>query len=138
MIIPENAEDVTLKDYSLRLYSLKELYLPACVTTIEENAIGDYHSPDLIIYGDAGSVAEAYAQKYNINFSTEMWQLGDVNKDKQINASDALLILRHSVKEIELTGNDFIWGDVNKDTLVNSSDGLQILRYAVKEINHFD
>lgn len=138
LIIPENAEDVTLKDYSLRLYSLKELYLPACVTTIEENAIGDYHSPDLIIYGDAGSVAEAYAQKYNINFSTEMWQLGDVNKDKQINASDALLILRHSVKEIELTGNDFIWGDVNKDTLVNSSDGLQILRYAVKEINHFD
>lgn len=138
LIIPEDAKDVTLKEFSLNLYSLKELYLPSCVTTIEENAIGDYHSMDLIIYGDAGSAAEEYAKKHNINFSTEMWKLGDVNKDKQINASDALLVLRHSVKEIALTGNDFTRGDVNKDTLVNSSDGLQILRYAVKEINHFD
>lgn len=65
-------------------------------------------------------------------------KLGDVNKDGNINASDGLLTLRHSVKEIVLKDSDFTRGDVNKDNVVNASDGLQILRYSVKEINSFD
>lgn len=63
--------------------------------------------------------------------------LGDIVEDGEINASDALLCLRHSVKEIILTGNDFIRGDVNKDKVINAFDALQILRYLVKEINQF-
>ena len=83
-------------------------------------------------------MAEAYANAHNITFSTEMWQQGDVNKDSNINASDALMDLQHAVKELTLTDSDFVRGDVNKDNVVNASDGLQILRYSVKEINHFD
>lgn len=63
---------------------------------------------------------------------------GDVNDDGMINASDALLDLRHSVKEIILQGNSFVCADVTKDNVVNASDGLQILRYAVKEISNFE
>lgn len=63
---------------------------------------------------------------------------GDVNADGMINSSDALLALRHSVKEITLQGNLFVCADVTKDNLVNASDGLQILRYAVKEISSFE
>lgn len=63
---------------------------------------------------------------------------GDVNDDGMINASDALLDLRHSVKEIILQGNSFVCADVTKDNVVNASDGLQILRYAVKEISSFE
>lgn len=63
--------------------------------------------------------------------------LGDINEDTSINASDALLALRHAVKEITLEGDAFTRGDVTFDQSINASDALQILRYAVKEISDF-
>lgn len=63
--------------------------------------------------------------------------IGDINIDGKINASDALEALRHSVKEITLTGEKFTRADVTFDGTVNASDALEILRYSVKEINHF-
>ena len=66
-----------------------------------------------------------------------VYPLGDVNVDKAINASDALLNLRHAVKEITLEGDAFTRGDVTFDQSINASDALQILRYAVKEISDF-
>lgn len=65
-------------------------------------------------------------------------KIGDVNDDKTINATDALMVLRHSVKEITLKDNEFIRADVTNDNTVNATDALQILRYAVKEIDRFD
>lgn len=64
-------------------------------------------------------------------------QLGDVNADGVINASDALEALRHSVKEIVLSDAAFVRADVNNNKTVDASDALQILRYSVKEISHF-
>ena len=149
LIIPEGVQSVTLKkdafgddgsriNYMPNLKSLRTVYLPDGVTTIEDKAFGERPSIYLTIHGNTGSAAETFAQKNNITFSTEIWQQGDVNKDGSINASDALMDLQHAVKELTLTGSDFIRGDVNKDNIVNASDGLQILRYSVKEINHFD
>ncbi|CAK7009893.1 MAG: hypothetical protein EUB_01657 [Eubacterium sp.] len=68
----------------------------------------------------------------------EKGMLGDVYEDGSINSSDALLCLRHSIKEVSLKGNQFKQADVTFDDKVNASDALQILRYAVKEINRFD
>ena len=68
----------------------------------------------------------------------DTFELGDINADKAINASDALQALRHSVGEIKLEGDSFTRGDVTKDTFINASDALQILRYSVKEITRFD
>lgn len=145
IIIPESAQGVTLEKLSFAYGNpnfkrvLKSAYLPIGVTTIKEKAFSmDPREKDLTIYGQTGTVAETYAKAYNINFSTEVYKLGDVNKDTNINASDSLLTLRHSVKEIALKDSDFTRGDVNKDSTVNASDGLQILRYSVKEINSFD
>lgn len=136
--ISSQAQNVTLENNSMASDHLKSAYLPSGVTIIRERTFGWQPPEDLSIYGEAGTVAEAYANAHNITFSTEMWQQGDVNKDSNINASDALMDLQHAVKELTLTGSDFIRGDVNKDNIVNASDGLQILRYSVKEINHFD
>lgn len=94
-------------------------------------AIGEGNA---MITASAGNLtAQCHITVQNSDFA-----LGDVNKDKMINASDGLLTLRHSVKEIVLKDSDFTRGDVNKDSVVNASDGLQILRYSVKEINDFD
>ncbi|CAK7009844.1 MAG: hypothetical protein EUB_01655 [Eubacterium sp.] len=136
--ISPQAQNVTLENNSLASAHLKSAYLPSGVTIIRERAFGWQPPEDLTIYGEAGTVAQAYANAHNITFSTEMWQMGDVNKDNNINASDALMDLQHAVKELTLTGSDFVRGDVNKDNIVNASGGLQILRYSVKEINHFD
>ncbi|MEG1939535.1 MAG: transglutaminase domain-containing protein [Eubacterium sp.] len=63
---------------------------------------------------------------------------GNIEPDNAINASDALLALRHSIKEITLINDQFIRGDVNKDGKINASDALMILRYSVKEISIFE
>ena len=56
---------------------------------------------------------------------------GDVNNDKVIDADDALLILRHSLK-IETIPEAFLpLGDVNSDGDINSSDALAVLRSSV-------
>lgn len=62
---------------------------------------------------------------------------GDVSNDAKINSSDALLVLQHSVKSIELTGDQFTAADVNADGNINASDALSILQYAVGKIDRF-
>lgn len=64
--------------------------------------------------------------------------VGDIDANQQINASDALMALRHSVKEINLKGSAFTRGDTTFDDDVDAQDALQILRYSVKEIDHFE
>lgn len=78
-----------------------------------------------------------FSAPFEVTVSSNIFTLGDVNADKAINASDALLTLRHSVKEITLENEPFTRADVTKDGTVNASDALQILRYSVKEINSF-
>lgn len=77
--------------------------------------------------------------KEDVTFTAKFteYALGDVNADENINSSDALLILQHSVGQITLTGDRFTRADVTKDKIVNSSDALKILQYSVGQINKF-
>ena len=61
--------------------------------------------------------------------------MGDVNNDGLSNSTDALLILRHTVKLTTLEGEYLFAGNVNYDNLDNSADALKILRYSVNLIN---
>lgn len=66
---------------------------------------------------------------YKINIHAQ--QMGDVNGDKLVNSTDALVILQHSVKIITLTGAQLKIADMNNDSAVNSVDALQILKICV-------
>ena len=62
---------------------------------------------------------------------------GDVNEDGSINAIDALMVLQHSVKLIELVDDQFMAADVDASDRVNSTDALYILMYSVIQTDRF-
>lgn len=57
--------------------------------------------------------------------------LGDLNNDGQINAKDALEVLKAAVGKANLTEQQKIAADVNGDGNINAKDALEMLKYAV-------
>lgn len=56
--------------------------------------------------------------------------LGDVNEDGLIDATDALLVLRHAAGLIQLQDRGLTAADCNQDGFVDAADALKILRIA--------
>lgn len=56
---------------------------------------------------------------------------GDINSDKKVNSSDALLVLQHAVQLITLTSEQAKIADMNSDSNINSLDALMILQTSV-------
>lgn len=76
-----------------------------------------------------------YTNIYDHLINTVSDKSGDVNSDGNIDSSDALLVLQHSIGQITLKDEKFTCADVNKDNNINSFDALAILQYAVGQIN---
>lgn len=62
---------------------------------------------------------------------------GDTNKDKIINSSDALEILKIAAKIIETNEYAEVAGDVDGNNQLDAADALNVLKYAAKIINKF-
>ncbi len=73
---------------------------------------------------------------------TEAYTPGEINHDGQINASDALHLMRWQVKKISfyedgrLCSSIYVM-DVNADSHIDAKDALDILKYSVKKIDGF-
>lgn len=65
-------------------------------------------------------------------------ELGDVNGDKEIDAKDALIVLKIAVGKYTATDAEKIAANVNKDTAIDAKDALEILKYAVGKITTFN
>ena len=57
--------------------------------------------------------------------------IGDPNGDTQINAKDALEVLKVVVGKVRFTKQQQTAADVNKDETVDAKDALEILKYSV-------
>lgn len=68
----------------------------------------------------------------SMNMQYLLYQAGDITKDGNINAEDALLALKAAAKIIELTAEESRLGDLNSDNLINAQDALEILKTAAK------
>jgi len=67
-----------------------------------------------------------------INAAEEVKRLeGDVNDDTFVDDGDALLIAKHIVGLVVLTGDDFNAADVNDDGIIDALDLLQIKKFIV-------
>ncbi len=64
-------------------------------------------------------------------------KLGDVNGDGDINAKDAIMVLRHNAEIELLTGTQLTAADVNRDGYVTAKDVIGILRYNAMLIDSF-
>ena len=69
----------------------------------------------------------------------DKYELGDINKDGKITATDLLLVKRHLVagkkQEWILTQDKFKLADINKDGKITATDLLLVKRLVVKQIN---
>lgn len=63
--------------------------------------------------------------------------LGDVDNDSDIDATDALLVLKHAAKLQFLLNVEQMAADVTKNDVIDASDALEILKYAARLIDSF-
>ena len=63
--------------------------------------------------------------------------LGDVNSDGEVQAVDALRVLRFLADQVELSSTEKLAADVNHDTKIEAVDALRILRYVAGQIDEF-
>lgn len=64
-------------------------------------------------------------------------KLGDIDGDGEVNSTDALIALNHSVGLVTLYPDDKEIADVNADGVVDSADALEILSFSVGKITEF-
>lgn len=78
--------------------------------------------------GSDGS-SKTYTIKVTRKQSAQKRIMGDVNGDYNIDAIDALTVLRASVGAATLTATDMQYADVNKNGVADAQDALSILQY---------
>lgn len=66
------------------------------------------------------------------------YTLGDVNDDGNVNALDALAVLKHAARIEILEGDALLAGDVTKNNTADAQDALKILQLAAGIIDSFE
>ena len=79
---------------------------------------------------------EAYKQVASFTYYAP-YLLGDVNSDGEVQAVDALRVLRFLADQVELSSTEKLAADVNHDTKIEAVDALRILRYIAGQIEKF-
>lgn len=93
---------------------------------------GTYH-----VYLVGGGTAFAQSQVASFEYDKK-YTLGDVDDDTFIDASDALMILKHSAKLELLTERQQLAANVNNDLYIDASDALLVLKYSAKLISDWN
>lgn len=105
-----------------------EVYIPSSVIYISSRAFEGFKNLN-VIYGEAGSSAEKFAQDNGYAFEIQSKALpqGDVNGDRDVNVNDALLVLQMCAEVAELDGSQTKLADMNGDATVSVYDVYLIL-----------
>lgn len=136
--LPQSATRIWLEAFK-DCENLKKVVIPSNVTDIASNAFEN--TPNVTIYGAAGSYAQEYAQKNNIPFALIGSEpapqpkptgsiMGDLDGDGKIRSADALIVLRMSAGLVKPTNDEKKLADINSDGKILSNDALEILRFS--------
>ncbi len=83
-------------------------------------------------------LAASSVATYAITASASDFEKGDVNRDGSVNAYDALLALRYSVRIGELDNEQLELADFDQDGIVTANDSLGILRHSIGLDKEYD
>lgn len=111
--------------------SLKSITIPAGVDEIAADAFINC-SDELVIHGEAGSKAEAFAKDQNISFEPVVKAiLGDADGSGSVDAVDATIVQRHVTKlNVPVPTETLMNGDVDGDGELSITDATFIQRHA--------
>ncbi|MBR3844902.1 MAG: endonuclease/exonuclease/phosphatase family protein, partial [Clostridia bacterium] len=92
-----------------------------------------------LIKNDGYKQFKAAIETYNevIKVDSPAEKIGDVNTDTQVDAKDALEVLKSSVGKITFTQQQEFVADVDNDGQCNAKDALMILQFAVGKRTEF-
>lgn len=113
--------------------NVEEVLIPASVKTINDNA---FDVDDLIVKGNSGTEAEAFAKRNGYTFRSLNIMRGDVNGDSKVDVTDATLVQLNSAELFTLTGEQLPAADANGDGKVDVTDATYIQLYAAELIDH--
>ncbi len=89
-------------------------------------------SVGIVASAETGDAAEGVGV-----YGTDWFYYGDLDGNKQINAKDALSVLKYAVGKATLTDAQNFVANVNVDEDINAKDALEILKFAVNKIKTF-
>lgn len=123
-------------------YADTEMYLAYANVSMSSSTYqtcGDAYFGEIACY-DAALTDEQVAEVYNeqlVKYPAVKVVMGDANGDGNVNASDALVILKHAAKLATLEGDLAIAADVDSNGNIDSSDALKVLKKAANLIDSF-
>lgn len=84
-----------------------------------------------------GVSKENYLLSFDLDVTVlDEYVTGDINKDLNVTAADALLALQSSVEKVTLTDEEKALADMNNDSKVTSDDALLILQTVVGKLGN--
>lgn len=84
-----------------------------------------------------GTYTETLEMTADVTESKEIYRYGDVNRSGTVNATDAVLVLRHGSGIVTLGVYQQVLADVNGSNTINATDAVLLLRRGSGLINSF-
>ncbi len=135
--------DEVSKTYYVRIdgmgNAISEVYstfyqLSDCKPVVRANELIWYTTGDKyysIYYTYERGTTEPVFYALDYTKQAESYQKGDVNRDGSVSNSDLILVARHVVNLITLTGEQFTLGDMNNDGAITNTDIITVARKIV-------
>ena len=127
---------------SVTCYDLEKVTIPASITTVEIGAFSECSMLTDVYYGGTQEqwneimigVNNDNLLNANIHFTDAPleYEVGDVNRDGDINIKDATIVQEYVAKYVVLDETQLILADVNMDNDVNIKDATYIQEIVAK------
>ncbi|MEE1319099.1 MAG: leucine-rich repeat protein, partial [Ruminococcus sp.] len=141
IVLPETIDTINGNIFST-CYDLEKVTIPASITTVETGAFSECSMLTDVYYGGTQEqwneimigVNNDNLLNANIHFTDAPleYEVGDVNRDGDINIKDATIVQEYVAKYVVLDETQLILADVNMDNDVNIKDATYIQEIVAK------